>query len=1832
MALESLKAKLSSLPGSSPAAKPSKPGLSFSLPSSFNTQMAQSTPSVVAPEQGTIGQIKTGLKLLNPLQKMESRPMFARADQTTQMYGGPIVVGAHALVARSIEAIPSIALTTIANFRKIGQVAGGDKTSEGRVNIPFDASRLALSEAPGQNFVQDSGSKMVANFDKYETAHPGRTGVNIALASLSPIIDALDAVATGEILTSLAKYGLKSTNYSPELEKALQQYGLKGLSGEEFATEFTKKFNDKAQRLILKEDHAALDELGRATNVIVSNMTGRGIPSLSRLGQLVQDVSRIGLQDAKYGFALKNPLSAEIAPKTTAQGLPGYVVEPGQAPAMGMSTRRVRRVGGAEDESGPYFRSKSGDFEPVTEKNVMPAPIRDDLDTFVTKDDDGYSIIEGQTGQQIGETQKTMAEAISAAKTALSAMPEGQLEKMLSDAPLSPRYEQVPDEGPSPRALARQASTQKPTTPEAAAATYYEQKIKPEIDQGKAFVVGADDLKDFFGKDFDDANHPTYSKAAFQLYERALKENAEDLVVFTGGGPGSGKTEILSRTLTGPGNFKGVLYDSNMSNKEGVMKQIQMARDAGKRVEIFGVIPDLGSTRVHTILREQKTGRGISDKTFARGHAGFPKVIRELLEEGFLTPEEVFLLDTRGINTIEGAIDKVMSGDFITNPLAVVKKLRYNEEELAKKYARENYKKDSITKKRVQDSSVREGTDQPSSQDRSDKGEANGRQDRRGVEGGTKKAPRVNKKLEERVAAARSFDDFYQRSGVTMESLDATARRKGYENAQEYYDAQKALTGNTVSALPSEEDSLQLMASEAGESDFAVRTSAREEIRIEDNLKGIFAALKGVDVGDLKTTFSEEQLDQARMQYEFMSEALADHPGRALIKFVSKKEGDFLDLKDPLTAKTPKERARLEDRNKKVMRAAESAFQSTRWADVYDDPDVIREAIADYTQKRDALRDVQEQVSKISKSITLARQAGTFLDKSKKKLATKTLKQTTALNNLFAAAERSGYRRGLKEGKKKYDILVGNLRERRVKLASLQEVYDLSDAEFAKIRGLKDPRFLTKQEFDQYITGLETAIQKIIARRQERVIIDALIKEGDLKKVDNLRKALQMPKLENMNLAQLKEFGDILAKTAPGDTFLGPRMIQTAKNTELGDIKTMAQGREAVAKKLGIDPKEVTETADADVFLDAFLRDPAWAERDPLRKTIVMDWIAGDIQRINKLKDIRREVEKLAQASRKSRRKAGGVLGTFREKLLSRFAKTDDMVAKYMETLPDNLPAIEKKMTSEEIAFGKFGRELMQKYHQYAVDDGAQRWTLAGIRNTRFKDMYLPHMGPKFFERWKDNGFVKAVKTLFSAVQDTKVDFNAFGDRGEVLGFEKFFKNAQKREIEEGAEYSKNVAAVLLRYSDAFEKKILLDSQIPKIKLLEQLLGRKYRTPKTITNPEGTEKVSSSLTRVLNEWINNKKGQRIETLRIKQGSQVEKYLQSANILISLMDLGGNLVTQTASGVGGELFNVLTYARGGGGAKGWVKGHRRAMTKQGRKIARENPGVIEEAPWATLADSFNEAGQTLMSGMFYLFADLAYRARRQLFLGQLTKEEFKTGNITAKRLAEIKLTIGKVHALPEFRSVQGSTAPLQLFNKYMEWAIPNFQTSAGILTKMLKDAKKAKAKGGTEGMKDFLKSRAYRDAAMTAMVGIGAYALGHIIWSGDEKAGTPLEKWRQKVAREMAGVIQSATGIGVFGSSRAMDMLEQLQNLVKLAITLERYEKDGKGYEEGDLKFPNAAERLLIPGGIKNLLPEEPADIPSSSSGSGRRGNRQRRGSSGRSTRSSRKKRTTRSGR
>ncbi len=1004
--------------------------------------------------------------------------------------------------------------------------------------------------------------------------------------------------------------------------------------------------------------------------------------------------------------------------------------------------------------------------------------------------------------------------------------------------------------------------------------------------------------------------------------------------------------------------------------------------------------------------------------------------------------------------------------------------------------------------------------------------------------------------------------------------------------------------------LFTEEDSFEINAKEEAGSEYALKRSAVEEEKVVSNLQTVFAEMKGVSVEDLKVKFSEEEISRAELEYQFVVDSLVDDPARALVKYTSKTTGKLPDVTGTDTIRSLKD-GKTVVKNSEFGRRGDDLVTELG----FNTPEEAQKALDGYLVRRAKAAEWFEKVREIHKNIRLAKQADNFIGKEKDRLAREVATNMKGLRDLVQAAERAGFRKGFSEGNKRYSGLVERLKGRRSKINAIQDALNLTDAEMKKARGFKDPRFMTDKEFDSYLEGVRKGAEHIHKRNEERLLVETIIKERDLKRTENLQKALQFPTINNMSYEQLVEFGDILAKTAPGDTFLGPRMIQTAVNTDLGNIKTIGEGIAAVAKQTGmpyVDPVEGSE-------LDRWMRDPTLVEKDPLHKLFITEWVAKEADMLTKEHALKKELNKLAGAARKARfaadarlRKQGKIKQSIRDRIFAHLAPEDKLVVQWLQPfevtytedghktinrLPELRARAEVAMTSEELAYAKFLEKFFSHYYDIAEAEAKTRWTLQGVKHTNYRQIYYTHMNRAFFERWRDDSFVKALKMAWGKnVAETTIDFSAFGDRGEVLGMEKWLNRAMTREGE-GIDketghvlYTQNTAKVAVAYFHAFERKLNLDAMAPKIKLLEFIMGKRFQTPKSINNPEGTEQVHSVLRKSLNEWINNKKGQRVEMV-YKQGARVEAFVDTASLLISLFDLGGNIVTQTASAVGGELMTLR-----GAKFKGWARGHKRSLTKQGRQIGRDYAGVIGDSPWFNLASVTNDAGDTLVSGLFYVFADLSYRSRRQMLLGLLTKEEFETGVITSKRQAEIKLEIGKWHPLPEFRSVAGSTSFIKMGSKYMEWATPGFQKSTQDLSKLIKEMRRLS--GDESKFKAFVTSNHFKELFLTTLVGIGAYVAGQLIFQPDQEDQSFAGQLKNKAAREAGSIIQAVTGVGIFFNVRMLGFMEDLGKAVATLVLWEKYETAGPGHAKGDFKFPGAFGKVLIPNSIEPFLPEK----------------------------------------
>lgn len=225
---------------------------------------------------------------------------------------------------------------------------------------------------------------------------------------------------------------------------------------------------------------------------------------------------------------------------------------------------------------------------------------------------------------------------------------------------------QTAETAPVPRGL--------PATADEAMQRYQDEVLTPRANMGQARIIGADDLKDYFGKDYDIARHPIYSKASNDLLFKNAADSDNPTVIFTAGGTGAGKSELIARHVAP--EHDGVIYDSTLLNYDGAARQIADLRAMDKNPEIYAVIRDPQSAYSFTKIREAAGGHPVSDAAFIRSHSQVADNLIKLSEQD--VPIKVF--DMRGLTTPED----FRNAKFASDPLAVLHDSRYSVEDVKK--------------------------------------------------------------------------------------------------------------------------------------------------------------------------------------------------------------------------------------------------------------------------------------------------------------------------------------------------------------------------------------------------------------------------------------------------------------------------------------------------------------------------------------------------------------------------------------------------------------------------------------------------------------------------------------------------------------------------------------------------------------------------------------------------------------------------------------------------------------------------------------------------------------------------------------------------------------------------------------------------------------------------------------------------------------------------------------------------------------------------------------------------------------------------------------------
>ena len=624
--------------------------------------------------------------------------------------------------------------------------------------------------------------------------------------------------------------------------------------------------------------------------------------------------------------------------------------------------------------------------------------------------------------------------------------------------------------------------------------------------------------------------------------------------------------------------------------------------------------------------------------------------------------------------------------------------------------------------------------------------------------------------------------------------------------------------------------------------------------------------------------------------------------------------------------------------------------------------------------------------------------------------------ENNALQELIRAE-----RREMKQEEK-----IKQMKSRAKVIGAIADYFKLDRQEMAQITR-KDFRTMGTTEFDAYVKELERQAEIIKNRNFEFAVLQSIISSKNLKNVDNFRQAMELPPVDQMSTEQLQQFQNLLNPYQQDDEFLSLRLLETLPNTPLAGITTVREGMEVAAKQIGI-LKEDVATISQSIFGDSVNKmrtkisgDTTLARLHPFFQYLVDRYNTQKAREMLEMEQKRQIVEGLAKAARKSRPT------TITEKIGQAVAPTDDLVFDYLsEADPVAKDEIANQMTMEEVQYAEFIADDYAKAYAHLLE----KEKLGG---SRFVNNYITNIAQPILESIKNGNLKDGIISILNSWRGQQATLNILqADTQNILPYEKFFKYSLTRTG--NILPTKNVARAYLSYIGAYHNMRALDSLIPEMMMYARLGSPTEKTE------HGLER-DRRLMNFVKSWINNKKGRKEDFGGyIPQGGAVDVGLRMANTFMTTLHLGFSPM-QVFSVIGEKTANLVNL-----GAKQYTKGVIRARTKQGKMIEQKYKSFTGQSLWEELTEATKSIGDKAMTALFAGFQKFQYDENVRFLLGAMTDQEFKAGELTPERLAELRRIMGRYRVIPGSESIIGSTSVGKTYTKYRTWALPWIETT------------------------------------------------------------------------------------------------------------------------------------------------------------------------------------------
>lgn len=692
------------------------------------------------------------------------------------------------------------------------------------------------------------------------------------------------------------------------------------------------------------------------------------------------------------------------------------------------------------------------------------------------------------------------------------------------------------------------------------------------------------------------------------------------------------------------------------------------------------------------------------------------------------------------------------------------------------------------------------------------------------------------------------------------------------------------------------------------------------------------------------------------------------------------------------------------------------------------------------------------------------------------------------------------------------------------------------------VAGAKD-----EASIGRVLTRLERGIEQSQSIKTARSALEKTIETKSLKNWDNVRQAMKLPPIAEMNSEQFRQLNDVLSKYQTDDEFLPVRQLETIEKTPMKGLKTRREVLEHLAKTYNLKGNEMP-----DIKPHPWMYDAQLARNHPFYDLLVNRYNLSYLRSASRSVELEREVGDLIRKARDSRARS----------LTERAIPTDKRIIEWLEADEKTRTTMEKSMTPDEQSAAKRMDEVFGEYYDWMV-----RREIEKKFGSRFEDKYFPHVRRGFLEAWKEDGIVAAFKEQRDqSKQEEKMLTILDQKTGEILPYQKWVGFTQFRTG--GLVPTQNAAKAFKTYVNALEKAKQWDEFIPEIMIYVHAL-----TPATLT--ERGVAVNDSLKRFVKEWINSKKGRTKEQI-VKQGSRLDWALRMGVAFTRIRDLGLNVPVGIAN-IFGEQAGNLTML----GAKNYIRGTSLLATSKGQRIVKKYENFVGRSVWEQLHDAANDIGDDLSAGLFGIFSQASERGTQVFLLGSMTPEEIRTKNISEERLARLRTDMGEYRVVEGSESVFGKTTEGAVGGQYKRWAVPIL---ASTYANIMEFSKLIGKTGAVGALRSKAGSRLFYSIVLGSAVGLGLK--GYYDELGKDKDRNFLEQTIYKSMRDalsLIGVLDPKFIVG-FVRPRLAEFIYDLGGAIHDVLWLER----SKG---GDLKGVDKLAKIITPLSVAALAKE-----------------------------------------